>query len=308
MKTVLITGASGLIGRHLTPQLQSRGYRVIHLSRSSSPKNGVETFTWDVGKGIIDDRAVEQAEYIIHLAGAGIADSKWTEERKKEIISSRTDSTRLLAEALQRSDKKLAAFISASAIGFYGAVTSDKNFTETDPAAIDFMGTCCRLWEASAKPITGMGIRTVKIRVGVVLASKDGALAKMAGPVKFGIGSALGSGKQFMPWIHINDICGIFIKALEDESMQGVYNGVAPEPVSNKELTGSIAKTLKKPFFLPNVPAFVLKAMFGKMSEMFLEGSRVSSVKIEKAGYVFKYRKVEDALGDLLVEKELQQK
>jgi len=301
MKTVLITGASGLIGKHLTPKLQSRGYRVIHLSRSASAKNGVETFTWDVGKRMIDDRAVEQANYIIHLAGAGIADSKWTEERKKEVISSRTDSTHLLAEALQRNDKKLAAFISASAVGFYGAVTSEKNFTENDPAAKDFMGTCCRLWEASSKPITSMGIRTVKIRVGIVLTPKEGALAKMAAPVKFGIGSALGSGKQYMPWIHIDDICGIFIKALEDETLKGVYNGVAPEPVTNRELTQSIAKTLKKPFFFPNVPSFALKMLFGKMSEMFLQGSRVSSEKIEKAGYDFKYKKVEDALEDLLV-------
>ncbi|MCW3105453.1 MAG: hypothetical protein JWO09_3893 [Bacteroidetes bacterium] len=302
MKTVLITGASGLIGKHLTPQLQSRGYRVIHLSRSASSKGGVETFTWDVGKGMIDDRAVEQANYIIHLAGAGIADSKWTGERKKEVISSRTDSTHLLAEALKRNDKKLAAFISASAIGFYGAVTSDKNFTENDPAAKDFMGTCCRLWEASSKAITAMGIRTVKIRVGIVLTAKEGALAKMAAPVKFGVGSALGSGKQYMPWIHIDDICGIFIKALEDEALKGIYNGVAPEPVTNKELTKSIARTLRKPFFFPNVPSFALKMLFGKMSEMFLEGSRVSSEKIENAGYAFKYRKVEDALENLLID------
>lgn len=303
MQTILITGASGLIGTHLTPMLQSKGYRVIHLSRAAGNKNGIETFTWNVGKKIIDDKAVEQADYIIHLAGAGIADKKWTEERKKEIIGSRTDSTRLLFESLKRSNKKLDAFISASAIGYYGAVTSEKIFTEEDPAENDFMGTCCKLWEESVEPVTALGMRTVKIRVGIVLANDGGALPKMAAPVKFGIGSALGTGKQYTPWIHIDDICGIFIKAIEDENMHGVYNGVAPGPVTNYDLTKAIAKVLHKPFFMPNVPVFVLKVLFGKMTAMFLEGSRVSSAKTEIAGYVFKFRKMEDALADLLIKK-----
>jgi uncharacterized protein len=300
METVLITGASGLISQHLTPLLQHKGYRVIHLSRKAGHVNGVETFTWNVEQRTIDDQAVKQADYIVHLAGTAIADKKWTEERKQEIISSRTESTRLLHESILRSNKKLKAFVSASAIGFYGAMTTDKIFTEQDAPADDFMGTCCRLWEESSEPISQKGIRTVKIRVGIVLSEKDGALAKMLAPVKLGIGSALGTGRQYMPWIHIDDMTGIFLKAIEDENMQGIYNGVSPEHITNKEMMSSIAKVEHKPFFFPNVPSFILRLLFGKMAEMFLEGSRVSPAKIEKAGYVFKFRKLEDALKNVL--------
>jgi uncharacterized protein len=300
MKTILITGASGLIGKHLTSLLIRKGYRVIHLSRKASQQDGIETFVWNVHKKTIDETAVYQADYIIHLAGAGIADKKWTEERKKEIISSRTDSTHLLFESLKRNNKKLNAFISASAIGYYGAVTREKVFTEDDPAENDFMGTCCRLWEESVDRISSLGIRTVKIRVGIVLANDGGALPKMVTPVKFGIGSGLGTGKQYTPWIHIDDICNIFLMAIENESMKGVYNGVAPEPVTNNELMKLIAKRLRRPYFLPNIPVLLLKLIFGEMTAMFLEGSRVSSEKIKKAGYTFKFRKTEDALKNLL--------
>jgi uncharacterized protein (TIGR01777 family) len=300
MKTILITGASGLIGKHLTSLLISKGYRVIHLSRKASQKDGIETFVWDVNSKTIDDTAVYQADYIIHLAGAAIADKRWTEVRKREIINSRTESTRLLFESIKRNNKKLEAFISASAIGYYGAVTSDHIFTEEDPAENDFMGTCCKLWEDSSELISSLEIRTVKIRVGVVLANDGGALPKMMGPVKLGIASGLGTGRQFVPWIHIDDLCNIFLKAIEDENMHGVYNGVASSPVTNKELTRTIARVLQKPYFLPNVPGFVLKALFGKMAVIFLEGSRVSSEKIQKAGYDFKYPRVADALKNLL--------
>lgn len=235
MKTILITGASGLIGSHLTSLLLGSGYRVLHLGRSN-PKNGrIETFIWNISKSIIDDNAVKQADYIIHLAGAGITDKRWTKERKEEITSSRTKSTRLLFESIQRNNRKPQAFISASAIGFYGAVTQEKIFTEDEPAGTEFLGTCCKLWEASVDQLSSLNIRIVKIRVGVVLASDGGAMPLIARPVRFGLGAAIGSGKQHIPWIHIDDICGIFLKAIEDIEMHGAYNAVAPEPVTNGE-------------------------------------------------------------------------
>ena len=300
METVLITGGSGLIGQKLTSMLQQKGYRVTHLSRQAGNKNGLVIYAWDVNKNKIDDEAIRTADYIIHLAGANIGEGRWTSKRKKEIIDSRAGTAGLLYEQLHRHKKKLKAFITGSAVGYYGMVTTDKIFTEQDGPANDFLGESCRLWEESAGPIAAMKIRTVWARFGVVLSPDGGALKKMAAPIKSFIGSPLGSGRQYVPWIHIEDACRALIAAMENENMQGAYNLVTAHHVTNAELTRAIAKTLRKPLWAPAVPPFVLKLLLGEMAKMVLEGSRVSNEKILSTGFRFKFPELEGALADLL--------
>lgn len=301
MPKVLITGGSGLIGKALTDKLLQKGYEVVHLSRSEKLDGKVKAYKWNVDKGEIDSRAFEQLDYIVHLAGTGVADKRWSAARKQEIIDSRVKSSALLVKMLKEHNVRLKAFVGASAIGIYGMETSAHVYKEEDKGKEDFLSYSCRLWEESYQPVMDSGVRTVIIRVGVVLSNKGGALLKMLGPVKAGIGSALGSGKQFVPWIHIDDISGIFLKAIEDEQLQGTFNGVAPSAITNNQLTKAIAKTLHKPYFMPAVPVVVLKLMFGELASMFLEGSAVSADKIKTAGYGFKFDTIERTLSDLLV-------
>ena len=300
MKNVLITGGTGLIGKHLSERLIQSGYRVSVLSRERNNNSKIPVYAWDVEKKTIDNEALENVDYIVHLAGANISERRWTEKRKQLILDSRVKSSNLIFEELKKKNIKLKAFISASAVGYYGAVTSNKIFNETDFAPNDFLGETCRLWEQTTKQFENVGIRTVIIRAGIVLAKEDGALSKMMGPVKMGIGSAIGDGKQYIPWIHIDDICNIFIKAIEDDAMHGAYNAVSPDPKTNKEFTKTLAKVLNAPFWFPAIPAFALKLMFGKMSEIFLKGSRVSSDKISATGFQFRFPELEKALKNIL--------
>lgn len=300
MKNVLITGGTGLIGKHLSERLIQSGYRVSVLSRERNNNSKIPVYAWDVEKKTIDNEALENVDYIVHLAGANISERRWTEKRKQLILDSRVKSSNLIFEELKRKNIKLKAFISASAVGYYGAVTSNKIFNETDFAPNDFLGETCRLWEQTTKQFENVGIRTVIIRAGIVLAKEDGALSKMMGPVKMGIGSAIGDGKQYIPWIHIDDICNIFIKAIENDAMHGAYNAVSPDPKTNKEFTKTLAKVLNAPFWFPAIPAFALKLMFGKMSEIFLKGSRVSSDKISATGFQFRFPELEKALKNIL--------
>lgn len=299
-ETVLITGASGVIGKPLTALLQRNGYNVIHLGRKA--KDGaVKCYRWDVEQGTIDAEAIAKADHIIHLAGAPITEKRLDDKRKQEVINSRVKSAELLLAEIARQNKTLKSFTTAAAVGFYGMVTSEKVYTETDAPATDFLGECCRLWEAAAAPAAARGIRTVIVRVGIVLSAEGGALPQMAAPVRKYIGSPLGSGKQWVPWIHINDICGIFYKAVSDASMQGIYNGTAPNPVTNAQLTKAIGRVLHKPVFMPAVPEFVLKIILGgEIAKMVCTGSRASCEKIEKAGYQFQFTDVEVALKELI--------
>lgn len=303
MTKILISGGTGLVGNHLCKKLIDRGYSVAILSRASHQDAYMPIYAWDIDKKEIEKEAIESVDYIIHLAGENIGNEKWTTKRKQSIIDSRVKSTELLFEKIKRKKIKPKAFISASAIGYYGTVTSDKIFTETDPPANDFLGETCRLWEQSADNFEKLGIRTVKIRTGIVLTKQGGVLAKMTIPIKTGIGSAIGDGKQYMPWIHIDDLCGIYIKTIEDQQMKGTYNAVAPDHQTNRNFTKILAHVLKKSFWVPNVPAFALKIILGEMSEILLSGSRVSSQKIIKAGFKFKFPKLQTALMDLLNEK-----
>jgi len=300
MATILITGGTGVIGKHLSEKFKEKGYSVAILSRVSRHDTDIRSYAWNIDKSEIEKLAIETADSIIHLAGANIGDKRWSNKRRQLIIDSRIKTGKLIFEKLKENKNKPKAFISASAIGFYGTITTNKIFSETDPPSSDFLGDTCRQWEQSADRFEELGIRTVKIRTGLVLTKQGGVLAKMILPINIGIGSAMGSGRQYMPWIHIDDLCGIYIKAVEDTEMNGAYNAVAPEHKTNKDFTKTLARVLKKPYWFPNIPALLLKLIFGKMSEILLEGSRVSSEKITSAGYRFKFTNLESALLDLL--------
>lgn len=301
MKNVLITGGSGLIGRHLAPMLKEKAYSVRLLSRRPLHETGTPSYLWDPEKGKLDPQALDEVDFIIHLAGLNIGEKAWTPSRKKLILDSRVKSGELLLDEVKSQNLRLKAFITASAIGYYGAFTSDTVYEEDAPAAPDFLGQTCLKWEHIADRFADTGIRSVKVRIGVVLANKGGALSKLSLPIRLGVGAPLGSGKQYMPWIHIDDLCRIFIHALEDPELSGAYNAVAPEHCSNGELTREIARVLKRPLWLPHLPSGLLRLMFGEMSKMLLEGSRVSSEKIRKTGYSFQFPELEQALKDTLV-------
>jgi uncharacterized protein (TIGR01777 family) len=303
-RNVLITGGTGLIGSRLTQLLMERGYTVSHLSRGKG-KGQIKTYQWDLTKGTIEDEALLKTDYIINLAGAGVFDKKWNKDFKQEIVESRVDSINLICDKIKIlkliDNHKIKAFVSASAIGYYGANTENISIDETAPAGNDFLAGVVKEWEAAASKINAINIRTVLIRIGIVFSKEAGALEKLMAPIKMGGGAVLGSGKQYVSWIHIDDLCEIFIKALEDENMKGVFNAAAPEPVTNEMLTKTIAKKLDKAILLPNVPAFALKFMLGSEKALLvLGGNKVSSEKVQKAGFVFKYSSLDKALQNLL--------
>jgi uncharacterized protein len=299
-RKVLISGGTGLIGQALTALLLSRGYEVAHLSRRANPFVRAKAFKWAPHKNYIDENAFEGVTDLVHLAGAGIAEKKWTKARKEELIYSRIKTAELLHATLEKQNMKLLSFTGACAVGYYGAVTSEHIFTEVDKHADDFLGTVCHVWEASYRPIADLGIRTNIIRTATVLSDKGGALPKLVAPIRSGLGAPLGTGNQYVPWIHINDIAGIYLKAIEDEKMQGPVIAAAPQHTTNEELMRDIAGCLKKKLWPLNVPAFVLKLMLGEMADMVLEGSRVDSGKIIRAGYEFQFTTREKALENIL--------
>ena len=306
MKTVLLTGGTGLVGRSLTRHLIAKGCKVIILTRKlpAATQEQVEYAIWDVASKTIDLQAIQKADYIIHLAGAGVVDKRWTDAYKKEIKDSRTQSSALLVATLRNNTNKVKAVISASAIGWYGAdvVSAGKHhhFLETDKAATGFLGETCKLWEESIEPVQQLGIRLVKLRTGIVLSNDGGALAEFTKPIKLGVAGILGNGKQIVSWIHIDDLCRMFIAAIENDLMSGSYNAVAPEPVSNKTLTLELAKQMKGKFFIPvHVPAFVLQIMLGESSVEVLKSTTVSCEKIRQTGFTFLHPDIENALQQL---------
>ncbi len=297
MTKVLITGASGLIGSTLS-ELLSKNHSIVQLGRSKR-ENKDSSFVWDIKKNEIEPNAFDEDSTIVHLAGSNVGDKRWTSSWKKEILDSRIRSTRLLFDTIKKNNRSIKTFVSASAIGYYG-FESDSVFEEESIPGEDFLAQVTKRWEDEVDKIKSLGIRVVKIRIGIVLSEKGGALDKMVLPIKYGVGSPLGSGQQYLSWIHIDDLCGIFAKAIEDEKMNGAYNAVSSW-VTNSEMTKAIAKTLKKPLWLPNVPSFVLKIILGEMADIVLNGSKVSSEKIKNAGFRFQYSVLENALKDLLV-------
>ncbi len=300
IETVLITGGSGLLGKYLCKRLIEKGYKPAILTRRPDPDSKIAAFRWDPDKKEIDNEAIMSADYIINLSGVNIGEKRWTKRRKRLIMDSRTLSAELLFDKIKESAHRPKAFVSISAAGYYGSVTSDRIFTEADGHAGDFLGKVCQKWEESVNRFESIGIRTVRIRSAAVLTEKGGILDSMVTPVKLGVGSAIGSGSQYFPWIHIDDLCNIFIKAIEVPGMTGAYNAVAPDQITNKEFVRTLAHVLKKPFWFPGIPAIMMKILFGELSLMLLTGSRISSEKIKNAGYAFKFPELEGALRDLL--------
>ena len=300
MAKVLITGGSGSIGKYLIPRLLFKGHQVSIIGRSRKEIPGVESFVWNLEKDEMDERALKDVTHIIHLAGAGIADKPWSPARKQEILESRVRPLKQLANRLQSRNQRIKAIISSSAVGYYGGLTSEKIFTETDDPASDFLGATCKMWEDAVQFLKPIADREVRVRTSVVLMNDAGALPKLVKPAKLGFGAAIGSGKQWMPWIHIDDLVEIYIKAIEDVNMNGPYNAAAPEHVNQNTMIDEIGKALNRPTFLPPVPKFLLKTVMGEMSAVVTEGSRVSSQKMSDAGFEFTHPQLQEALNDLL--------
>lgn len=308
MTTVLITGGTGMIGKALTHALVERNCKVIILSRKPVDQqpvtNNVSYATWNIADQIVDIEAIQRADYIIHLAGAGIADKRWTKKHKQEIIDSRVKSGELLVKVLQEIPNKVKTLISASAIGWYGAdpvIPNPKPFMEDDPADSSFLGDTCKQWEKSAEAAIELGKRVVKIRTGIVLSNEGGALHEFKKPLRFGIAAILGTGRQVYSWIHIEDLVRLYISAIEDDNMRGAYNAVAPKPISNKELIIQLAHAKKGRFFIPvYVPSFVLKTIIGEMSIEVLKSATVSCDKIHYTGFTFLYPTIDAALKNLV--------
>jgi len=297
-KHILLTGGSGLIGTQLTKDLLDKGYEVSHLSRKPGNNPNVNSYLWDVGKGEIDEACITGVDTIVHLAGAGVVDKRWSGERKKEIIESRTKSIGLIYQVLRKKNHTVKAVISASATGYYGDRGAEL-LTEDSDEGNDFLAEVCVKWEAAADEGRDLGLRIVKFRTGIVLDKDGGALPQLANPIKWGVGSPLGSGEQWMPWIHWRDVVKMYVYGIEHASLSGSYNMTGPNPITNKQLAKAVAQQLNKPFWAPNVPVFVLKLIMGEMRLAVLESARTSSKKIEDAGFKFDYPELSDALKEI---------
>lgn len=295
---ILITGATGLVGTDLVKKLRERNHDVNILVRR---KTGAQNeFIWNQKKGEIDESAFDGIESIIHLAGASVG-KKWTENYKKELYSSRIDTAHLLFKTCKKLNLKLKSFIIASGVNYYGTYTSDEILTETDSVQHqDFLSQLSVAWENSADEFQSVAERIVWLRTAVVLSNKGGSFPLLKKLTDFNFGSAIGSGKQWMNWIHLEDLVNMYILSVENSAISGKYNAVADEIPTNKEFMQKLAKSSNK-FFLPiNAPAFAVKLVMGEMSEIILEGTRASNLKIKNAGLEFKYKTLNQAFEDLV--------
>jgi len=297
VKKILITGATGLVGTALKKQLLNKGYKVNTLSRkrNSDPNN----FVWDVYKGTIDTKCIDDVDSIIHLAGEPVADKKWTDERKKQIIDSRVKSTELLFKTIRsKPDHQIKSFISASAVGYYGDCGGEI-LTEESPNGYGFLAECCKLWEDAVDQGKKLSLRIVKLRTGIVFSRNAGALSQLDKPVRLFVGSALGTGKQWIPWLHIDDMVEMYIYAVENAKMESCYNACAPFPVTNEGLTKAIAKHLHRPFWPVKVPKKAIEVLMGERTEAILMSNNASAQKILDADFKFKFTDLNEALKDL---------
>jgi uncharacterized protein (TIGR01777 family) len=301
-QVILITGGSGLIGNKLKALFTSQGHEVRLLGRGFKDKKTNGKYHWDPEKGEMDESALEDVTWLIHLAGEPVAGKLWTKERKKAITDSRIESTKLLISTIEKTGFKPQKVLCASAVGYYGSVTTDEIFTEKDTHGKDFLAEVCVLWETeTAKFKLELDIQTVIIRIGVVLAEEGGALQEIVKPMRFVMGAILGTGKQWVPWIHIDDLVGIMSFALNKKEAGGIYNAVAPQFTNFKQLTEAAAKSLKR-FVAPfHVPKFALKVALGEQAVIVLEGSRISPDKIITEGYEFQFTDVQQTMDNLLV-------
>lgn len=291
---ILVTGGSGLVGSKLTEKLIENGHEVRILTREKDIQHPF--YHWDENK--IDEKAFENLDGIIHLAGATIS-KRWTESYKKEIYKSRIDTADLLYTYAKKFATNLKFFISASGSSYYGQITSDKIFIEEDLPGNDFLGKICIAWEKAAEQFQDLGARVVCLRTSLVLAKEGGAFELLKKPIKMCVGANLGDGKQWMPWIHVEDLVNMYAQVV-DEELEGSFNATVPENINHEAFNETLAKKMNKPFFMPNIPSFMMRIALGEMSDLILKGSRLSSAKIEKTGFSFKYPTLEKALDDLL--------
>ena len=293
---VLITGANGMLARSLAKSLDSN-YTVRFLTRKVTRQN---EFKWDIKLKYIDPEALKDVNHIIHLAGSSVAEKRWTLKRKRDIYSSRVDSAQLILNELQKNNQKIDSFVSASAIGYYGSKTTNDILTEESKNGEDYLGKVCKDWESVAHTFKENNVahNTSILRLGIVLKNNSGALKKMTPSVSWGLGACIGTGKQWIPWIHIHDLCEI-MKFLLENDVNGTYNAVAPDHVTNHTFTQALATALKRKIILPNIPPLFFKLLFGEMAVVLLTGSRVSSEKIVGHGYDFKYANLQAALGNI---------
>lgn len=296
MNRVVITGGTGLIGTHLSSLLAGEGYEVVHLTRKIREGGKYKSYLWDPQQGYCDSDAFRDGDAIIHLAGANIGARPWSRARKREIISSRTETAELVYRSSAGSGVMPSVFITASGISIYGSKTTEKIYSENDPAGDDFLAETSRLWESAADLFAADGVRVVKIRTAVVLASSGSALSKMTLPAKAGLIVRLGPGNQYFPWIHIDDLCQIYLKAVSDSTMNGPYNASAPDHITHDMLMNEVARKKRLPVFLPRVPAWLLRVILGEMSVVLTGGSRISSERVRAAGFRFRYPYLVSAL------------
>ena len=300
IKTILITGGTGLVGNKLVEILLLKGYK-IHLLIRGNPKivrTEVRTFKYDVYKREIDSQCIIGVDSIIHLAGEDIGSRRWTVERKQQIRESRTESMRMIYDLIRKKKNQVSHIISASAIGFYGDRGEEVLIEDSLPAK-DFLSETCIEWEQAVDEGIELGLRIVKLRSGIILDGKDGALIQMAKPLKMGLGTILGPGSQWVSWIHIVDVVSMYIYALENENIIGIYNMASPFPVSNSSLTHAIAAAMKRSVYYFHIPEFALKLAMGEMSILALGSTRVSPDKVIRAGFQFAYPNIEDALKEI---------
>lgn len=315
MATVLITGGTGMIGTALSKMLADNGFNVIIVSRNPLETAAKHDYKarelyfrdtgkvyyskWDIDKQYIDPAALAEADYIVHLAGAGVAEKRWTESRKREILESRVRSSEFIVKALKENPNKVRAVVSSSAIGWYGA-DNGKPFVETDPHSHDFLGETCGAWEKSISGVAELGKRLVILRTGIVMSNEGGALAEFRKPMRTGVATILGSGNQVISWIHIEDLCRLYMHAIDEKEMSGVYNAVAPNPATNRDLTNILAERVTNGRAVTmKVPEFALKLALGEMSVEVLKSANVSSAKVQSTGFQFIYPRLERAIESL---------
>jgi hypothetical protein len=294
----LISGGSGLVGKAITNKILAQNEQVNWLTSSKKEQKNVSCFSWNIYKNEIDNNCFAGVDAIIHLAGAGVAEKNWTEKRKKELIDSRIKSTQLLFDSVKNLANKPKVLVAASAIGIYKN-QNDLLLNEESELGTDFLATLTKDWEDAVNQFETIGIRVVKLRIGIVLSADGGYIQKVAAPAKLGFASALGNGKMITSWIHIDDLANLFLYAAKTKNLNGVYNAVAPNPITNYEITKQIAKALHRPFFMPNVPAFALKLIFGEMAAVILMSQNISAQKTINAGFKFEFETVTQALNNI---------
>ena len=298
MKKIVIAGGTGFVGKQLIPFLVEKGYSIHVLTRkpNANTSENIRFFQWDIERQYIDRKAFEGVEILINLTGSNIGGKRWTKQRKKEIIDSRINSIDLLYQYISENKLNIKTFISSSAVGFYGAVTTDKTFVETSESGNDFLASVCQKWETTAMKFNDLGIRTVIIRKGVILAKEGGMVHKLTPLAKLGKSVSLGSGKHYLPWIDMRDLVRLYEFILSNPQLNGIYNAVATEQITMNNFSTALLQSFGKKSFLPNAPVFVIRLLFGEMAMVLLEGSKVSNNKLKSIGFYFEFDTIEKSL------------